>query len=174
MPTPQVVVYHSSRPLSARLAAALHLGRLPRSSAPAGELAGVLAHLSGPAGLPALFRPFAGLRPEGWDAGGRRVFSAAPGVPPGVTGRALAGLAALAEVEPHTFLLAPVADPPWPLGALAAAGWRPAATGCARLAWPVAAAAVSAVTAHLAPAHAPGVAAAPATAPGDGALGTGP
>lgn len=155
--TPHLIVYHSARPLGARLAAALHLRRLPPTCPPAGELAGVLAQLAGPPGLPVLFRPFAGLRLEGWDAAGRRVFAAAPGAAPDVAGRAMAGLCRLAGADPEAYLLAAVPEVPWPLWALAGLGARPAAVTCARLAWPRAAAAVAAVAAALGPVQAAGL-----------------
>lgn len=165
-----MLVYLSNQPLGARLAAALHLGRLPRTCPPAGELAGVLAHLGGPAGVRALFLPCRGLRPEGWDAAGRRVFSAGPGTYPDVAIRALAGVARLAGVPAHAYLLAGVPDLPWPLGALAARGVRGAALACARLAWPWAAAAAARVAAGRADAGDP----AATEPPAGGAVTAGP
>lgn len=107
-----IVVYHSPTPLAARLAAAIHLGRLSgRAPRPPGAAALRAVGLE-PANL---LRPLPGLLAEGEAAGGSRVYSLGCGAAPWVVEHLCRDLAAVAGVPEQHFRLVPVVPRP---------GWR--------------------------------------------------
>lgn len=142
---PDLVLYHSPQPLPARLAAAVHLGRLPQRPPPWAELQGALDAL---ATEPVeLLRPAPGVRNEGRDAAGRRVCSLGTGSGSGVIERACNGLAQLAGIPPHAYVVVALPDlPVW----VRAWAWlvppaqrRTAALAGLRATWPRCAAAAA-------------------------------
>ncbi|BDG60430.1 hypothetical protein caldi_15200 [Caldinitratiruptor microaerophilus] len=137
-----MVIYHAVRPLPARIAAALHL--CPAGDAPASP-ASLLPDLAGQERTADLLRPQAGMRLEGVDPAGTRVYSCATGAAPAVVERAFAGMARVCGIPPSAYRLVAVHEPPWAgavLAALGLAGARRAVSAYARLAGRAAAEAV--------------------------------
>lgn len=150
---PPLLVFHSARPLPARLAAAVYLGRLPARCPGARDgRAAVLARLGGG---PDLLRPQAGLRHEGVDRWGRPVYSTGPGTNPAVLGRALAHVAGALGVPPGAYCLVPVPEHPAELLVPLVLGPDRALAWLLGLCWPAAARAAAAA-ARAAAAVAPG------------------
>lgn len=158
-----IVIYHAPRPLLARMAAALHLagdvaGQAPPAAfpGPAGSEGAAPATRAATEQARALLLPVSGLRLEGTDPDGVRVYSAATGAAPGVVARALAGFAGLLGVPPRAYRLVTVPEPLRPLTpllALLARTWPEAALAAyRRLTWPAVRRAVAAARRRPSPA----------------------